>query len=500
MKSISFPLRNCTWNYCRKRPLRTKSIFKFSLITPGYILKHLNKLKRNKATGIDSLPPNMLKDCAEEIAGPITHIINLSLMTSMVPTIWKTAKVKPVFKSGNVDLDENYRPISILPILSKLLERTVHDQLYSFMESNRLLSDCQFGFRKRRSTKLAATLLCDSVRRGFEDGLLVGCLFLDLSKAFDTMGHSLIIEKLMLHGVSGPELAWITDYLFNRTQTVEINNHQSQKEAITSGVPQGSILGPLLFIVFFNDICDFIQHSSIIQYADDTVIYFSGKTTNEIETALNQDLSSIVKYCEENELLLNFKKGKTEVMLLGTAQRMARYGNILTIKHNHTIVNSTNFDQSYKTASSQLRLLYGVRKFLTPNAAQSIYDLMILPLLTYSCSIKTTFNEGQKSKLIASLERRAAKIIGVPSVKKTVSVMEKELCAMVKNCVKKEYRHKIFDNYFTVIKHNFGTRNNKKLLQLPSIKLQASRPSFYFGAAKIVNNLGISSREFLGLD
>ena len=93
-----------------------------------------------------------------------------------------------------------------------------------------LLSDCQFGFRKRRSTKLAATLLCDSVRKGFEGGLLVGCLFLDLSKAFDTMGHSLIIEKLMLHGVSGPELAWVTDYLFNRTQTVDIDNHLSSKE------------------------------------------------------------------------------------------------------------------------------------------------------------------------------------------------------------------------------------------------------------------------------
>ena len=202
-------------------------------------------------------------------------------------------------------------------------------------------------------------------------------------------------------------------------------------------------------------------------------------------------------------------------MLLGTAQRMARYGNKLTIVHNHTIVNSVtqycylgntidchlnlskNFDESYKLASGRLRLLYSVRKFLTPNAAQSIYELMIVPLLTYSCSIKTTFNEGQTSKL-ASLERRAAKIIGVPSVKSTTCLMEKELCSMVKRCVKKEYRHETFDNYFTVIKHTLGTRNNKRLLQLPKIKLQASRPSFYFGAVKIVNSLGISYREFLG--
>ena len=433
----------------------TKDIFKFSTITPGYVLKHLNRLKRNKATGIDSLPPNLLKDCAEEIAGPISHIINLSLTTSTVPTIWKSAKINPAFKSGNPDLVENYRPISILPTLSKLLERTVHDQLYSFLERNSLLSNSQFGFRKRRSTKMAATLLCDSVRKGFENGLLVGCLFLDLSKAFDTMGHSIILEKLLLHDVCGPELVWVTNYLFNRTQTVEINNHSSSKEVITSGVPQGSILGPLLFIVFFNDLSDFVQHSSIIQYADDTVIFYGGKSTHDIESALNDDLKSIVQYCEENELLLNFKKGKTEVMLLGTAQRLSRYGNELRIVHNNTTVNSvtqycylgnvidpnltlsSNFDRSYKKASSRLRLLHGTRKYLTVNATQSIYNLMILPLLTYSSSIKTSFNEGQSVKL-ASFERRAVTIIGVDSVKSIESVFKKEIYTLVKRCVKGE--------------------------------------------------------------
>ena len=127
-------------------------IFKFSCITSGCVLKHFNRLKRNKATGIDQLPPNMLKDCSEEISGPLASIINLSLNTHTVPTLWKSAKISPVFKSGNPDLVENYRPISILPILSKLLERTVHDQLYNFFEDNNILSNCQFGFRKRRST------------------------------------------------------------------------------------------------------------------------------------------------------------------------------------------------------------------------------------------------------------------------------------------------------------------------------------------------------------
>ena len=154
------------------------------------------------------------------------------------------------------------------------------------------------------------------------------------------MGHSVILEKLMLHGVLGPELSWVTDYLFNRTQTVEINNHSSTKEAITSAVPQGPILEPLLFIMFFNDLNDFVCQSQVIQYADDTVIFFGAKSLTDIETALNGDLKAIVRYCEENELLLNFKKGKTVVMLLGTAQRMKRQGHQLTLVHNNTIVNS----------------------------------------------------------------------------------------------------------------------------------------------------------------
>ena len=207
-------------------------------------------------------------------------------------------------------------------------------------------------------------MLCDSIRKSFENGHLVGCLFLDLS-----MGHSIILEKLLLHGVNGHELFWLTDYLFNRTQTVEINNNFSTTENILFGVPQGSILGPLLFIVFFNDFSDFLCQSNVIQYADDTVIFFSVKLTNIIDSVLNNDLRDIVKYCEENELLLNFKKRKIEVMLLGTAQRMKRHDHKIEIIHNGSKVNSvteycylgsiidqhlslsTSFDRAYKKAA-----------------------------------------------------------------------------------------------------------------------------------------------------
>ncbi len=219
-----------------------------------------------RATGIDDLPPNLLKDCATVIAKPLAHIINLSIKTSTVPALWKTAKVKPIFKSGDSNLVENFRPISILPILSKILEKAVHRQFYNFLEINKLLNDCQFGFRRNRSTKLAATVFCDKIRKEMDNGKLIGCLY--LSKAFDTIGHGILWNKLPAYGVEGPELAWFTDYLFNRTQLIEMHNTRSRPSTITTGVPQGSILGPLMFIVFFNDLRESVMNSDIIKYAD----------------------------------------------------------------------------------------------------------------------------------------------------------------------------------------------------------------------------------------
>ena len=513
MKSVSFPLINCTWRYCRKRPLRTKDIFKFKSVSSAYVLKELKKLKRNKATGIDSLPPNMLKDCAEEIAQPLSHIINLSLGTNTVPSLWKSAKICPVFKSGDSDMVENFRPISILPVLSKLLERTVHDQLYNFLESGNLLNECQYGFRKKRSTKLAATYLCDSIRSHFEKGQLVGCLYLDLSKAFDTMGHGILLEKLLRHGVCGPELAWFTDYLFQRNQTVELNNNSSMPHNVTTGVPQGSILGPLLFIIFFDDLHEEVRKCYVLQYADDTVIFYGSKCPDSIENALNCDLEAIAKYCQENELLINFKKGKTEVMLLGTAKRMKSHGRDLQISYNNVAVNivteyvylgnlidhhlnlSKNFDRSYKKASSRLRLLKSVRKYLTKRASEAIYELTILPLLTYGSTIKTVLSVTQRNKL-SSLELRASKVIGAP-VKKTTSVIVKQIVGLVKSCLQKELKHDVFDNYFEVINHSKRTRNNNCSLRLPKVKLEISKQGFKYGGSKFFNQLPKCERDFL---
>ena len=177
--------------------------------------RELRKLKRHKSTGVNTLPPGMLKDVAPVIAPALAYIINLSLRTGQVPNEWKIAQVLPLHKGGNKDDFNNYRPISILPVLSKILEKAVHQQLMEYLETNNLLSDLQFGYRRKRSTYLATVLLTDSIRRAGDEGKLTGAVFLDLSKAFDTLGHDRLILKLKSYGVKGLALKWFTDYLFH---------------------------------------------------------------------------------------------------------------------------------------------------------------------------------------------------------------------------------------------------------------------------------------------
>ena len=395
LKNAALPLRNFTWGF-KLKPIRTASKFKVNPIPVKFVMNELKNLKRKKATGLDGLPSDILKDCAFHIAEPLCFILNLSITTSTVPSLWKKAKVIPVFKTGNADLPQNYRPISILPVLSKILEKSVHHQFMTYLENNRLLTEFQFGFRKNRSTKMAATLLCDNIRKEMNNGKMVGAVFLDLSKAFDTIGHGVLLEKLYSYGVRGSELEWFKDYLFDRTQIVEIENTQSRETKIHCGVPQGSILGPLLFIVFFNDLIDHIN-INIIKYADDTVLYYAAKNVDKIESVLNKEMKNVGEYCDVNELLLNLKRGKTESMLFGTKKRLKSHGRDLIVSFNDSKINfvnsyvylgnlidsslnlTENFDLCYKRASGRLRLLKRIRSHLTTEAATAVYHSMLVP-------------------------------------------------------------------------------------------------------------------------
>ena len=427
MKEKAIPLVDFTWKCPPFITRRTDQTFRFCHVTSKEIETLLRKIKRKKATGTDNLPANLLKYSSKAIAEPLTFIINLSLGTGVVPNDWKVARVLPLYKSGSRSSLDNYRPISILPVISKIAEKVVHSQLIHFLELNNLLSNSQFGFRQNRSTEMATTIFTDDIRQSVDKGNLVGAVFIDLRKAFDTISHSLLLSKLQSYGITGTELSWFTNYLFNRHCIVQFDSCISNSNPLTSGVPQGSILGPLLFIVFFNDIVDVIKHAKLLKYADDTVVYVASKDVSTINNLLTEDLRLLADWFDQNELLINLKKGKTECLLFGTRQKLAKRKDSFNVKYKDNDVVETEsykylgvdltsnltlssyFDRCYKKATSRLRLLQKLRNLLTITSAKAIYRSMIVPCLVYCAILNLNLTTTQIYKL-NSIQRRASEI------------------------------------------------------------------------------------------
>ena len=487
--------------------------FNFKHVNEKEIYNELKNLKRKKAQGLDDIPPGLLKDAASLIAKPLTYVINMSLTEGVVPKDWKAAKVTPLHKSGPSAEIENYRPISVLPALSKILERIVHRQLLRYLESNRLLVNYQFGFRQKMSTELAVTFLTDYIRKQADSGNLTGAIYIDFSKAFDTISHSVLLNKLPRYGITDGELVWFTDYLFLREQSVEINGTISDAFPVYTGVPQGSILGPLLFLLHINDIDGCLKHSSIITYADDTVLFTSSKSVDDIERGLNKDINSVHKWLKENELILNLKKGKTESMLFGTGKRLSLLGGKqLKVYVDGKLINSTksykylgvhldptlslaeHFDKTCKKAASRVNIMRKIRSSLTSDAAEALYRTMVLPIFTYCGSLSLGLPDYSLRK-IQSIERRGKNIIvsalgnnielRVPTVS---SLIKKRVCTMVFDCLNNNICE-LFENYFERRDHKYATRNNENSVKLPKVKLETGRKSFYFLAAKTFNSL-----------
>ena len=508
IKKNTIKLKDFVWSSQRPPATTTTHRFKFRYISVPEVKTILRQINMRKSAGPDGIPARLIKDCAYELSSPIAHLLNVILETSIIPNDFKIGRVTAIYKNGERSQLNNYRPITVLPIVSKIMERCIYNQLTEYLEKNNLLSARQFGFRKGKSTEMAANLFFDDVYRAMNRGQLTGTLFVDLSKAFDTVSHSILLSKLYKYGIREQENELFADYLFNRWQYLEYKSATSTHLPVYGGVPQGSILGPLLFLLFFNDAEQQLVRCKIVTYADDTIIYFHSDSLKEIEHVLQNEFTFFSNWLIENELILNMNKNKTEIMIFGTQKRLNKTSRTVNIVHQNEYVNNTNyynylvikvdpslnlinqFQAVYKTASSRLRLLQKVRKYVTKNAALRIYEALILSKVMY-CSMTNYFHQNYRQNLLSLFESRA-KIIIDPAISKFPSIEQlhkKKICKFVRKCL--DGKEVNFINHFELINHRNNTRNNNCSLRLPFIKLESTKKALFFNGPFIYNNMAL---------
>ena len=313
--------------------------------------------------------------------------MNKSLEEGAFPTLLKTAAVCPIYKKSDKTKCVNYRPISLLSNLSKIFERIMYNRLERYLERNNILYKHQFGFRKSFSTEHALMSITEEIKSNFRMKNFSCGVFVDLEKAFDTVNHSILIAKLKHYGLSDLSLSWFTSYLNNRFQQVSLNGQTSDSNPVTCGVPQGSILGPLLFLIYINDMNTAIKNSTVYHFADDTNLLYSHKNPTTLKKIMNKDLKSLYEWLCANRLSLNV--GKTEFMIFRPPRKSLPDRIVLTlnrtkifessrIKYLGLILDSKltwkdHINELSKKLSRSIGMLYKTQEFCPTPVLKSLY-------------------------------------------------------------------------------------------------------------------------------
>ena len=373
------------------------STFELQGITEDDVFSMAATLPSSKAMGYDRISPKLLKDSVFVITSSLTYIFNQSLLTGVFPI----AIISPIFKSESKLACNNYRPISVLSVVAKVFEKLISNQLSTFLETRGLLTRQRAGFRKKNSKE---TSLLNSTIEWFinmDKGYLNGVIFLDLEKAFDCVNHDILITKLKLYGCTENTLCWFKSYLTNRRQMCKIGRTISQERVIRCGVPQGSTLGPLLFLLYVNDLPNCLSHSTASMFADDTNLTTSGKSIKDIQNQLNSDLENIHTWLLTNKLTLN--KDKTEYMIISSRQRLAKIDddpnisldgiNIKKVKQAKTLgivideklLWKNQIDEITTKVSRGIGMLRRMKAYVPQETLRTVYNALIMPHFDY-CS------------------------------------------------------------------------------------------------------------------
>ena len=396
--------------------------FVFKSITPTDLFEVAKTLKPKSSFGADFISLKLLKDALPDLAKPICHLFNLSIHTGYIPPEFKIARVIPIYKSDSRHSYNNYRPISLLSSLSKLLEKIVAKQMMGYINKNSILYDLQFGFRKGHNTTQPVLHFLDKIQTALNKDIpeYTAAVFLDLKKAFDTANHSILLKKMEHYGFRGLALDWFTNYLSNRKIFVSINGMDSSPKSLDVGVPQGSVLGPLLFLLLINDLPLATPTLKVLLFADDTTFQLSGKNIDELFSCLNEELTRASEWFKCNKLTLNISKTKymifraknmpldNSISLKIGNETLERYGEdcntksfkfvgiqldeFFTWKHHISVIRK-------KIACANFKINQ-CKNFISTKPRLMLYNSMIKPHYEYGCMIWGGASEKELRGLI----------------------------------------------------------------------------------------------------
>ena len=483
-------------------------------VSSNEINKIISSLK-DGAPGIDNISAAVLKHVTEDVLAPITHVCQLSLDQGYFPSQLKLAKIIPLFKSKDPATFSNYRPISLLSIFSKILEKVMYDHLYSYLVKFEFLYIYQFGFQKNKSTCMALISLVDRLTQALENGEFAVGVFIDFQKAFDTVDHSILLEKLSYYGIRGSAHDWFCSYLSDREQFVEFDNVSSKVLKVQCGVPQGSNLGPLLFLIYINDLASVSPKLFAILFADDSNFFYTHKNIDTIFDTLNTELEKIVKWLNANKMSLNVDK--THYMIFTTRKKSAfsnrdiiingsKIDEVVVTKFLGVLIDNNltwkcHIDHLCSKVSKNIGILRKLRGKLDTETLTTLYYSFIYPYCHYCIHVWGSTYDTHLNKVFL-LQKRAVRIIfGANRLAHTEPIFKSLKLLNIHKLYKYniglmmyKYHHKklphIFDDYFTMNSdvHVYSTRQSH-LLHTPKYSTELRKRSFKCKAVTVWNDI-----------